>query len=214
MAIGLPSLLRKSTAALNTGALLAADGLLVIHQFFNTERWGLYLKDKLVIEADSVKSIDYRKASRVSDYPQEEGAFQSYNKVSSPFESRVELTKGGSQRDRAAFLDAIEKAAASLDIYDLAMPEKTYTGVNIEGYEFRRSADAGLGLITVELSLVQVRQTATTAFRNTSQPSGATVQDVGTVRPETPTDAVINAVGPAISYPVKDLSVITSVGLR
>ena len=94
MAGGLPSL-KGLTRTTNKAGLLVADGLLVVHQFFNAERWGIYLKDKLVLEADSMKSIDYVQGSKISDYPQEEGAFQSYNKVATPYEVRVELTKGG-----------------------------------------------------------------------------------------------------------------------
>lgn len=194
MAGGLPSL-KGLTRTTNKAGLLVADGLLVVHQFFNAERWGIYLKDKLVLEADSMKSIDYVQGSKISDYPQEEGAFQSYNKVATPYEVRVELTKGGNQRERAAFLTAVEKAAASLDLYDVVTPEKTYTSVNIERYSLRRTAGEGLGLITVDIWLVQIRNSAATAFTNTAQPSGAGAQNVGSVRPQTPTTGVTNLVG-------------------
>jgi hypothetical protein len=214
MAGGIPSLLRPAARVTNIAGLLVADGLLLVHQFANSERWGIYLKDKLVIAADSMRDIEYRQGSKISDYPQEEGAFQSYNKVATPFEIRVSLTKGGNQRERAAFLSAVEKASASLEIYDVVTPEKTYTSVNIEGYGLRRAADSGVGLITVEIGLVQVRNTARSAFTNTSQPSGAAPQNVGAVQAQTPTTGVSNAVGPVIVYPVRDQAEIKSVGIR
>lgn len=201
MATGFPSLMhppgivQDATKLANSTGLLVADGLLVIHQFFNSERWGIYIGDNLQLAPDSMKSIDYRQATKISDYPQEAGAFQSYNKVGTPFDVRVELTKGGNQRERAAFLKAVEKAAASLDLYDVVTPEKTYTSVNIERYDLRRTADSGLGLLTVDIWLVQIRQTARTAFANSKKPSGMAVQNVGTVRPQTPTDSVTNFVG-------------------
>ena len=201
MANGFPNLLhppttiKDATRLANQTGLLIADGVLVLNKLFSNAVWGIYLGAKLQFNPDSMKSFDYIQATKISDYPQELGAFQSYNKVGTPFEVRIELTKGGNQRERSAFLDAIEKAAASLDLYDVITPEKKYVSMNIERYNVRRTATEGAGLITVDLWFMQVRVSAETAFTNSKKPSGMAVQSDGTVQSQTPTPAVTDFVG-------------------
>lgn len=192
--LGVPALLNPpslSTVANvgNLATLVTADAT-IVRQLLNAKpRWGIFLKGKLIAEADNVLSVEYRQDSRVSQYPQEQGAFQSYNKVATPFEARVQLTKGGSEFDRSAFLKAIESAARSLDLYDVATPERTYSNANIERFDYRRTAHNGAGLITVEIWLVEVRETAKTAFTKTALASGADPKTVGAVQAQTVTPA-------------------------
>lgn len=198
---GLPPLLRPPTTIAgvtklaNTASLLSADSALLTRQFFVSERWGIYLKGALQLAPDSVKSFDYRQASKISDYPQEKGAFQSYNKVATPFDARVELTKGGNQRDRSDFLAALEKAAASLELFDVVTPEKTYISANIERVSLVRTASAGLGLLTAEIWLTEVRQAGKTAFANTKAAGGMTPVQVGTVQSQSPSADIQSAIG-------------------
>ena len=55
-------------------------------------QWGIYLDGEPVVDADSVVTFDYRQEWTVSDYPLEQGAFQSYDKVQTPFDVAVTIT--------------------------------------------------------------------------------------------------------------------------
>ncbi|MDE2467647.1 MAG: hypothetical protein KGL35_02605, partial [Bradyrhizobium sp.] len=76
---GMPALLvppsiNALNSAINTAALLQADGH-IQQSLFSAPKWGLYLKGVPVLTADSVSSVEFRNESRISNYPQENGAF-------------------------------------------------------------------------------------------------------------------------------------------
>jgi hypothetical protein len=190
MPFGLPILFNAAQNKINKFQILVSD-INIFPGLFGRTRWGLYRNNQPVIVADSVAEIDYRQEWRLPQYPMEQGAFQSYNKVETPYLGRVRLTKGGSASDRATFIAAVEAAAASLDLYDIVSPEKVYTGANISRIEYRRNAASGAGLITVDLLLTQVRETVVTAFTNTATPSGANPVNGGSVQPQAPTAAEV-----------------------
>lgn len=183
---GAPALLRPPAAlsgalsAVNRASLLVADAT-IIARLFGAPQWGVYFKGKPIAAADSVVNFDYRQDSKIADYPMEKGAFQSYNKVAAPYESRVRLTKGGAEVDRSSFLSALEKAAASLDLYEVITPERTYTGANIQRINYERTAAAGVGLIAVDIWLVEVRETVGAEFASTARASGAKKFNLGQV---------------------------------
>lgn len=184
---GAPALLRPppalsgAFAKLNTASLLVADAS-IIKQLFNKPQWGVFKDSKAIAAADSVLSFEYRQDTKVSDYPLEKGAFQSYNKVSTPFDARVQLTKGGTEADRSAFLSAIEAATASLDLFDVVTPEKVYKSANLQRFDYRRTANSGVGLITVDLWLIEVRETVAAGFALAKNPSGFAPVNGGTVQ--------------------------------
>ncbi len=131
--------------------------------------WGIFTRQgKLLVKADSVLSLEFKNSWNISKFPQEEGAFQSYNKVNSPYQARIQLSKGGTETDRSNFLQAIDDAANSLDLYNIHMPEKFYVNANIYDYSLVRRANNGVGLITVEIWLEEVRITTTTQFSNST----------------------------------------------
>jgi hypothetical protein len=181
---GLPPLFAAPGAVsglVNTTALLVADAVSLFGAL--QAPWGIYFNSKPIALADSVISLRYRQDWRISDYPLEQGAFQSYNKVEMPYDVLIKLAKGGSQADRYAFLSAIDAAAQSLNLYDVLTPERIFSSVNIAHVEYERTADHGKTLITVEIGLIEIRSTATLAFTDTLQSSGADPQNVGLVQP-------------------------------
>jgi hypothetical protein len=179
--------------------------------------WGIYLNGQIAIAADSILKVEYKASARISNAPQEEGAFQAYNKVQAPYESRVQMTKGGSESDRASFLDALEAAKQSLSLYDIVMPEKSYLNANITGYSLVRTARSGVTLLTVEVIFEEVRQAAAPVFTattgggsaatpviaNPKSPSGADPTNAGTKQPVVPTPAqaapLHKALAPAVA---------------
>ena len=149
--------------------------------------WGIYLANTKVIEPDSIVALDYRREWRLADYPMEQGAFQSYNKVAVPFDVRLRMTKGGKFDVRGDFLDAVEKIAKTLDSYDIVTPDQIYTSVNIVSLGYSRTSNKGLGLISVDIGLRQIRVTATTTFLAVKSPAAQDPISGGTVATQAPT---------------------------
>lgn len=210
---GVPALLNPS-ADPTPQPLMTADSP-AIQPTSRIPAWGIYLNGAIAIAADSILKVEYKASARISNAPQEKGSFQAYNKVQAPYESRVQLTKAGSESDRAAFLTALEAAKQSLDLYDIVMPEKSYLNANITGYSLVRTARSGVTLLTVEVMFEEVRQASAPQFTTTTggvsaptaspipspkKPTGADPVNAGVAQPVAPTPAqatpVIDALSP------------------
>lgn len=153
---------------------------------FSGSQWGIFQDGQQVLTADSVNALGYKQEWSISNYPVEEGAFESYDKVSTPFDVRVRLVSGGSEENRQALLDDIAALAGNLELYDVVTPEAVYESCNIAGYDYRRTSESGAGMIILDVRLQEIRETATAEFSNTqsasakSQVNGGTVQGVPT----------------------------------
>lgn len=183
---GVPPLPRNPLAAASSLALLVADTF----GFFissGAPQWGIFQDSVAVVAADSVVSFDFKQDWSIADYPVEQGAFETYDKVETPFGVRIRFATGGSDDRRQAFLDSIAAIAGDFELYDVVTPEVVYTSVNISHYDYHRRANQGNGLITVDVWLTEIRETAVTAFSNTKRPSGAEGQNGGTVQTAPPT---------------------------
>jgi hypothetical protein len=184
---GVPPILRAPGNTVAFPAIMIADtvaGALGLA----SNQWGIYDQNNaLVVTPDSVVAVEYRHDWHVSDYPIEEGGFVSYNKVQVPFDTRVTLSKGGMDSDRAVFLSALEAAAASLNLYSIIMPEYKFLNVNIMHLDYRRTSRNGVGLILADIWLREIRIATTVQF--TATPSGADAVNIGTVQTTTPTAA-------------------------
>lgn len=149
--------------------------------------WGIYdSSGNAVVKADNILRMEWQGNYRIANYPIEDGGFESYNKVKVPYDARFSMTRGGTVTDRTEFLDALDKVLASLDLYVVTSPEKTYANANVVHVDYDRSALHGAGLITAEVWLQEVRVAPGPAFSNTKQPSGADQENVGTVQPQIP----------------------------
>lgn len=143
--------------------------------------WGLFKDGQPVVIADSVQAFEYSKEWSLPDYPQQEGAFQTYNKVERPFAVMLRFSSAGTEQDRRNLLDSIEAIAGDTELYDAVTPEKIYTDCNVRKNGYRRHADQ-VGRIIIDVDVLQIRNTATAAFTNTKSPSGAAPQSGGTVQ--------------------------------
>jgi hypothetical protein len=106
----------------------------------------------------STAAVDYSKETRVSDFPLERGSFASYNKVETAAAPTVTLAFTGSEADRRSFLDAIDEACKSVELYSVVTPEVTYINYSIERYNYQRRNAKGATLLIVEISLKEIRQ--------------------------------------------------------
>src|SRR6202022_429710 len=86
------------------------------------------------------------------------------------------------QANRTAFINALDAAANSLDLYTIVTPEKTYANANIKSWDYRREISNGPNIIIADLYLREIRQTATAAFSSPQSPSAANVQSQGQVQ--------------------------------
>ena len=159
--------------------------------------WGVFnTGGAQVINADNVMAFDYRGEYSVSNFPVQQGAFASYNKVAHPFDTSVILTKGGSESDRTAFLLQCETVANSLDLYNIITPEKQYLNVNATRMELSRKDVKGAFFVIVELFFTQIVQvdaqysangTQATSTANASTPQALPPVNQGNVQALPPT---------------------------
>lgn len=180
MANGLP--------ALPDGVSVFSDAVLLIEDavslFFSAApQWGIFLDGEPVVVSDNVVSFGFKKSARISKYPQEQGAFASYNKVSVPAEPRLKFSTGGSSADRQAFLASIAPLIEDLNLYDVVTPEVTYSGYNVVNYDYPRTANAA-GLITVDVWLEEIVVAGASEFSNTTSPTDASQTNNGLVQPQ------------------------------
>lgn len=204
---GVPTLL-EAFAVQGATALLTGDSPSLLNVLGNLlgigTQWGIFDSNgDQVVQPDSVVTLDYRKEYSISDYPVEQGAFASYDKVETPYEVTVRMTKGGSLSDRQAFLASIDAIKGDTNLYSIATPEVTLANGNITSVDYSRRADKGVGLITVEIRVIEIRQTAQQQFVNTPSafssgdvvnPASSDPANGGVVQPQVPTGQVTNQV--------------------
>lgn len=147
----------------------------------------------------STGGVDYSKETRVSDFPIERGSFASYNKVEMPATPKVTLCFGGSESDRRAFLEAVDAACKSTELYSVVTPEVTYIDYSLEKYDYQRRSNKGATMLMVEITLKEIRQVSSTysvAAKQIEAPKdvGATPNvDGGKVQPQTPNTSTLKS---------------------
>lgn len=198
-AAGVPSVLRNAlndafSVANATEPPATSDGA-AVEANQPQIRWGIYTPDgNPALIGDGCVAFEYAKDYRVSDYPQENGSFRSYNKVETPFQVRVTIQKAGSSADRQGFLNSVDAVVSdAATLYEVITADQTYSSVTVNHADYRRTVTNGATLLSVELHCEQIRLTATQTMSNTAQPSGASQLSSGPVQPQTPTPAQIAA---------------------
>ena len=155
---GVPSL---SSYAAGFPALLTTDGA---HDLASVpEQWGIYFGSAPVVVADSVVSFEYKQEWAISDFPVEQGAFASYNKVQEPYLVRLRYATGGSEQARTAFLSSVAAISGTVKLFTAITPTATYSNVNVTHYDYTRTSVRGLGLLQVDIYLEQVREVTQSA---------------------------------------------------
>lgn len=140
-------------------------------------QWGILdANGNAVIEPDSFVSVAYRQNSRVANFPVEEGGFESYDKVQTPYDLRVRVTKGQSVEARSAFLAVLESLQQGLDVVSVVTPEVVLDAANLETFDYDRTAVNGVALLTVDLYFVQIRFTATAEYSQVNSPQAPSAE--------------------------------------
>lgn len=151
---------------------------------------GLIGAPNILPVAASTVDFQFKQDWPISNYPQEEGAFQSYDKVTLPFDVKVRLASGGSVANRQAFLQTCLGIANSLALFDIVTPEIVFSSVNCTHIDWDRNAQRGVSLIALDLWFQQIPVQAAATFSNTQQPGVAGRQSIGNVQPQTPNSQV------------------------
>lgn len=149
----------------------------------------------------STHSVEYTKEMKVSDFPVEKGSFADYNKVEMPATPTVTLCLSGTESARADFLNAIDTATKSTDLYSVVTPEVTYAGYSIDRYSYSRRQARGATLLVVELSLREIRQVESTKTTVENKqvdapktPGAAPTVDAGKVQPAAPKQSTLKSI--------------------
>jgi hypothetical protein len=188
---GVPALLNNPLPA---AALIAAPLISNLLDMFS-QKWGIFYSlpgEKIgtqAIKPDSFLDLDYSNDANIPTFPQEQGAFASYNKVQSPRSYTISMSKGGSKKEMTDFLTELEKLQATLELFTIVTPNRSYPRTNITKVEYKRSSYNGAGMIVATLHFTEIRQ-ASEAYQapgtiNTTytQPSAQAVTNNGTVYP-------------------------------
>lgn len=177
-------------------SLLALAGSEVISSVLwqasqNPPAWGVFdSNNNQVLFPDSVLEFDYQRAYNVPDFPVQQGGFASYNKVITPFQIRMRLSKSGQSTDRSLFLLSLENLCASIALYSVVTPDAAYDNCNATHYEVsRRGARGAVWLNEVDLYFTQIIQVAPqyqntgTVLPNAQSAAAQPVTNQGNVQP-------------------------------
>lgn len=164
-------------------------------------QWGIYNTDgTIALVAESCVSVEIQKEYYVPNYYLESDSagapsgFMSYDKVEEPGIDRVVLAQGVNDASRRTFLNALDAILASMLLYDVVTPEKSYLNRNVTRYSLKRSSRNGVSLIVAELVLTEIMLINSAQFSNTQTPSGAGTVTLGQPQVTAPTTAQQTAV--------------------
>lgn len=214
-ALGVPTLKRNGLQTPVARAIISKIQGEIWRALTTESNWGIFSTDnKPLVIADSVLEVSYKNASKIAQHPVAEGSFASYNKVASPFEITLRLTKGsglktlgeianvlqngignigkGAVNARTEFLDTIDELSKSTQLVHIVTPEKTYIGCNIIEYDYRREQSNGAHMLIVDIKIAEVRETkavyskqqAPVSTENAKSPDAKPPENNGKVQPQ------------------------------
>lgn len=163
---GVPPL---ASYAANNIVQITADAVATLFSSLFGVAWGIFWNGLPVLSYDNQRSFGYQQEWHISTYPVEGGSFQTYNKVQRPAAVRVRIAAGGSTVNRFAMLETIDSVMDTTLLYDVVTPEKVYLGYNFVRREYSREPE-NVGLIAVDLMLMEVIETATAQYQSTQTP--------------------------------------------
>ena len=190
--IGIPNIPDfKGLVTSGSNALIGLGGAAIIRAIFGNV-WGLVNEFGVpVLLADNVLGLSFQSASTIVNAPIEGGSFASYNKIATPSQAVVQMSKGsGGALQRGAFLAQLLALEGSTLKFYVISPEFVHRNMCITNVDYARSAQEGVQLIVVNVSLEEVREVKVNySFEEVEAPSDAKAVDGGSVQPK---DATAN----------------------
>lgn len=124
-----------------------------------------------------------RYETQISDYPQESGAFQPYNKVRRPKAVSVTLVKTGSDLARFAWLAAIEQQEANNPnaVYTLISPQGVFVDYALEALSYETRPDKGSNMLYLQMQFREVPliPSSTGTYANTAEAKSGPIEQLG-----------------------------------
>lgn len=117
---------------------------------------GITINGTYALEPDSFVKFDYKVDHKIPNYPIEKGSFQSYNKVTLPYEIKLTVTKSGIFAI-TPFLAQIEILLNSTRLISVVTPDHVYTTTSLISFTYRKEATNGAVLLIAELTFQEVR---------------------------------------------------------
>lgn len=204
---GVPQIPRQGPAPPDINLNLGPNQDVLANSLQNQIRWGIFDQsgNQLGVSSDpnailSTNAFEFVKEMVISDFPVEEGGFANYNKVEKPASPTVTLVFGGTETDRSDFLNAINQACLSTDLYNIVTPEVTLLNYSLERYSLSRRADKGATLLVVEIPLKEIRQisasysTTQTPINNPQNPAAVPAVSSGIVQPAPPPQSSLKSI--------------------
>ena len=196
--IGIPKLASGFKGLVSSGgnALIGLGGAAIIRAIFGNV-WGLVNEFGVpVVLADNVLGLSFQSASTIVNAPIEGGSFASYNKIATPSQAVVQMSKGsGSSLERGAFLTQLRAYEGSTLKFYVISPEFVHRNMCITGVDYARSAQEGVQLIVVNVQLEEVREVKVNySFEEVAAPEDAKTVDGGNVQPKEVSQSVLSKV--------------------
>jgi hypothetical protein len=201
IAPGVPPVARSAVSAISSiqgvVAMVSSDLGLVFGSPAVQPLWGVFDATTLksVLNADSFLSFRGKGATKLVDFPIQNGAFNTYDKVRIPGTVTLRISKSGTVSDRAALLAQVNALLASITLYSVVTPEQTYTNMNMEDFELVRDDQRGAFFFTqLDLNFREIRPVTAVYTTTTSAPDLSNAQapaaqppaNLGNVAPGTP----------------------------
>ena len=120
-----------------------------------------------------------------------------------PFTVMVRMTKGGTQADRAAFLQQIQGIAPDTNLYTILTPEAAYQNCNVLRYELTRRGAAGAFFLDIDVyfqQIVQITQQYTSTTLNAADPTAQPLINEGNVQAQPVDPQTALAAAPAFTF--------------
>ncbi len=142
----------------------------------------------IIITPDTVPRFEFKGSRQISDYPVEQGAFDTYNKVAEPYEIRMLMTCSGlnyaqsafnalglnigaSYMDRSDFIDSLEYMLDTTDTFSIVTPDKTYENANLVSFDYKKETRENAVMLVVNAVFHEVRQATGSLYTNSLSPS-------------------------------------------
>ena len=145
--------------------------------------WGIYSNGGgIAINPDTFLGVECKNSFRISNFPQEQGAFASYNKVANPYDVKVTVAVSGYDESKASVLASVFDMIEGTDLFTVVTPDEIYDNASLQNYQYHRDSKHGVTLLIVELWFVEVRLVDGVSVRQPSQASGNSASNGGTVQ--------------------------------
>lgn len=133
------------------------------------------------VDFSSMLEFSAETSSQLPSEAIEKGSFATYNRVIDPVVIRAKLSTMGPSDRLQSKLDQLKEMASSEKKITVVTPEQKYPNMMLESFDYRRDNNSGVGLLTVELRLKEVREVAsaktTTAIEEADTDDASCVDD-------------------------------------